>query len=269
MMILGTVGAFGFEDFPQPEVLSLYAAAGCGVVQAYRNRHEDISASGIRSICNDLGLRIDSLHAHFGDDLDPSSEDESLRAAVTPYYQREAEYCLQLGGDLAVVHPSPPRAPTTDVERRYAQLRKSFEELARVGEKTGVRFAFENMPAYHPIGADVGRLVEEIAAAGSDHVVFLLDVAHAHMTCGVVEAIRTGGRHIRYTHVCDNDGMTDAHRLPFRGNLPWYDCGRELRGVGYQGVFSLEVFESPEALRHLLSDEWRRKMGAVLNGEEG
>lgn len=267
MMTLGTVGAFGFEDFPQPEVLSLYASAGCKVVQAYRSRHEETPADRIRSICGGLGLKIDSLHAHFGDDLDPSSEDESVRGRVGPYYQREAEYCRQLGGELVVVHPSPPRAPTVDTERRYAQLRKSFEELARVGEKAGVRFAFENMPAYHPIGADVGRLVKEIAAAGSDRIVFLLDLAHAHMTCGVTEAIRAGGRHIQYTHVCDNDGISDSHRLPFRGNLPWHDCGRELGRVGYRGVFSLEVFERPEDLRRLLNDEWKRKMQAVLNGQ--
>jgi sugar phosphate isomerase/epimerase len=268
MMILGTVGAFGFDDFPQPEVLSLYAAAGCKVVQAYRNRHEDIPAAAIRSLCDGLSLRIDSLHAHFGDDLDPSSEDETLRAKIGPYYEREAEYCLRLGGSLVVVHPSPPRARTVDRERRYAQLRRSFDELARVGERLGVRFAFENMPAYHPIGADIPRLVKEIAATGSDSIAFLLDVAHAHMTCGVTEAIRAGGRHIQYTHVCDNDGVADSHKLPFRGNLPWYDCGRELRQIDYQGVFSLEVFESPEDLRRLLNDEWKRKMQAVLNGEE-
>jgi len=266
-MILGTVGAFGFEDFPQPEVLSLYASAGCKVVQAYRNRHEDIPPAAIRSVCDGLGLRIDSLHGHFGDDLDPSSEDETVRARIGPHYEREAEYCLRLGGELVVIHPSPPRAATVNVERRYAQLRRSFDELAGVGERLGVRFAFENMPAYHPIGSDVARLVKEISATGSDRITFLLDVAHAHMTGGVVEAIRAGGRFIRYTHVCDNDGTTDSHRLPFRGNLPWYDCGRALCDIGYQGVFSLEVFEPPEDLRRLLDDEWQRKMQAVLNGE--
>ncbi|HVP11329.1 MAG TPA: sugar phosphate isomerase/epimerase family protein [Phycisphaerae bacterium] len=268
MMTLGTVGAFGFEAFPQPEVLRLYARAGCEVVQAYRHRDKAIAAKEVVAVCGGLGLRIDSLHAHFGDDLDPSSEDEAARAAAVAYYEREAEYCRQLGGDLVVIHPSPPNAPPGDVEHRYAQLRKSFDEYARLGERTGVRFAFENMPGYHPVGADVRRLVDEIASVGSERVVFLLDVAHAHLTCGIGAAIDMAGRRIAYTHVCDNDGASDMHLLPYRGNLPWDECHEGLRRVGYNGVFLLEVFEKAEDLPGLLTEEWKRKMRVILNNRQ-
>jgi sugar phosphate isomerase/epimerase len=249
-------------------VLRLYAEAGCSVVQAYRPRDRVIPTQEITALCEGLGLRIDSLHAHFGDDLDPSNEDENLRAAAVRYYEGEAEYCSRLGGELVVIHPSPPHAPVGDMERRYAQLRKSFDEFARLGEKAGVRFAFENMPGYHPIGADVQRLVGEIVKAGSDRVVFLLDIAHAHLTCGIGPAIRAAGPHIAYTHVCDNDGISDTHLLPFRGNLPWDECGEGLHRVGYNGIFLLEVFEKTEDLPALLTDEWKRKMQVILNGRE-
>jgi fructoselysine 3-epimerase len=268
MMTLGTVGAFGFDDIPQPRVLSLYAGAGCKVVQAYRPRHKAIPAQDIASVCAALGLRIDSLHAHFGDDLDPSAEDEAARAAAVQYYESEAEYCRRLGGDLLVIHPSPPHAPPGDVEHRYAQLRKSFDEYARLGEKTGVRFAVENMPGYHPVGADVQRLVDEIARTGSPHVVFLLDIAHAHLTCGIGPAIRSAGPRIAYTHVCDNDGITDSHLLPCRGNLPWDECRDALHAVGYNGVFLLEVFEKADDLPHLLTEEWKRKIRHILDNAQ-
>jgi sugar phosphate isomerase/epimerase len=268
MMTLGTVGAFGFEDFPQPKVLQLYAQAGCEVVQAYRRRDKVIRAEDLTAVCAGAGLRIDSLHAHFGDDLDPSSEDEKARAAAVQYYEREAEYCRQLGGDLVVIHPSPPHALPGDIERRYSQLRKSFDGFARLGEKTGVRFAFENMPGYHPVGADVQQLVDEIVKTGSDRVVFLLDVAHAHLTCGIGPAIRMAGRHIAYTHVCDNDGVSDTHLLPFRGNLPWDECREGLHRAGYNGVFLLEVFEKAEDLPRLLTDEWKGKMRVILNNRQ-
>jgi sugar phosphate isomerase/epimerase len=268
MMTLGTVGAFGFEDFPQPAVLSLYARAGCRVVQAYRHRDKPIPARDIVAVCGSLGLTIDSLHAHFGDDLDPSNEDENARAAAIQYYEGEADYCRQLGGDLVVIHPSPPHAPAGDVEHRYAQLQKSFDEFARLGERTGVRFAFENMPGHHPVGADVRRLMDEIVKVGSDRVVFLLDIAHAHLTCGVGRAIGIAGRHIAYTHVCDNDGVNDTHLLPYRGTLPWDECREGLRQVGYNGVFLLEVFEKPDDLPRLLNDEWKGKMRVILNNRE-
>ncbi len=266
MMVLGTIGAFGFEDFDPPEVLALYAGAGCEVVQAYRNRQRDIGAGEILGVCGDLGMRIDSLHAHFGDDLDPSCEDERERAAAVAFYEREAEYCRALGGDLVVIHPSPPRATTGDIERRKEQLRKSLREFARLGERTGVRFAFENMPGYHPLGADVKWLVDEIAAVESEHLVFLLDIAHAHMTCGAPIAVKLAGRHLRYTHACDNDGLNDAHLLPFQGNLPWDECTAALHEIGYDGVFLLEVFQTADELRRLLTDDWKRRMKSLLSG---
>ena len=267
MMVLGTIGAFGFEDFDPPEMLALYAGAGCKVVQAYRNRQKDINAAEIRSVCDDLGLKIDSLHAHFGNDLDPSCEDEHARSAAVAFYETEAEYCRSLGGDLVVIHPSPPRATIGDINIRRDHLRKSMREFARLGEKTGVRFAFENMPSYHPIGSDVKRLVDDIAAVDSEHLVFLLDIAHAHMTCGAPIAVRIAGRHLRYTHACDNDGLNDTHLLPFSGNLPWDECAAALHGVRYDGVFLLEVFQTADTLRRLLTDEWKNRMERLLTGD--
>jgi sugar phosphate isomerase/epimerase len=266
MMQLGTIGAFGFDDFDPPEVLGLYAAAGCRVVQAYRNRSKAIAVGDIRRVCDDVGLTIDSLHGHFGDDLDPSSEDETIRSYTVDFYAFEADYVRQLGGDMVVVHPSPSHIPDGDLENRYGQLRKSCEELAETAERLGVRFAFENMPPYHPVGSDVPRLVKEIAAVGSDRIIFLLDTGHAHMTCGMKIAIEAAGRHLKYTHVHDNDGKNDTHVLPFRGTLPWDTLSSGFAQIGYDGVFLLEVFEKAGDLRRLLNDDWKRKIQAILAG---
>lgn len=265
MMTFGTIGAFGFDDFHPPEVIGLYAQAGCTVVQAYRNRLKNITAQDMVSVCRDLGLTIDSLHAHFGDDLDPSSEDDKVRAAAVELYAREGEFCLQLSGNLAVVHPSPPKMPVGNLEKRYSQLQKSFSDLARIGERMGVIFAFENMPAHHPVGGDVKRLVDEVVKAKSEHIVFLLDFGHAHMTCGIVQALKWAGPHMKYTHVHDNDGVNDTHVLPYRGTLPWDAAREELHRTGYEGVFLLEVFEKAPDLRRLLNDEWKGNVGKILN----
>lgn len=268
-MTLGTTGAFGFEDFHPPEVIGLYAAAGCTILQVYRNRQRAISPQDILAITRDLPVTIDSIHGHFGDDLDPSSEDEAARRATIALYESEAEYCLALGGDLVVVHPSPAHIPVGDLDGRYAQLRRSFDELARIGEALGVRFAFENMPPYHPVGGDVARLVQAVAAAGSDRIVFLLDTGHAHMTCGIVEGVRAAGGHLQYTHVHDNDGVHDTHNLPGRGTLPWNECAEAMHDVGYTGVFLLEVFEKTSDLRALLTDEWKAMIQGLLRPRAG
>jgi len=266
MMQLGTIGPFGFDDFNPPEILGLYAAAGCKVVQAYRNRAKNIPVADIRRVCDDVGMTIDSLHGHFGDDLDPSSEDETIRTYTVDFYAFEADYVRQLGGDVVVVHPSPGRVPEGDLEKRYGQLRKSLEELAETAARLGVRFAFENMPPYHPVGGDVPRLVKEIAAVNDERIIFLLDTGHAHMTCGIDTAVESAGRHLKYTHVHDNDGKNDTHILPFRGTLPWDRLSSGFARIGYDGVFLLEVFEKAADLRNLLNDEWKSRIQAVLSG---
>jgi sugar phosphate isomerase/epimerase len=264
MMTFGTIGAFGFDDFRPAEIIGLYAQAGCRLVQAYRNRERNITAGEILSVCGDLSVRVDSLHAHFGDDLDPSSEDEPPRRAAMELYRSEAEFCRQLGATVAVVHPSPRNAAAGNLERRYAQFRASLQDLARIGEQTGVVFAVENMPAYHPVGGDVRRLVEEIAAVNDPHVIFLLDFGHAHMTCGIADALKWAGPNLKYTHVHDNDGVNDTHMLPYRGTLPWDVARQGLHRIGYDGVFLLEVFEMADDLRRLLNPEWLGRMQAIL-----
>lgn len=266
MMTLGTTGAFGFEDFHPPEVLGHYSRAGCKVVQVYRNRQREFTPKDIVSVVNSVPLRIDSLHGVFGDDLDPSSEDEAARGFAVETYRREADFCQQIGGDLVVVHPSPARVPVESLDRKYAQLRRSFDELGKIGERMHQTFAFENMPPYHPVGNDVARLVGEIVACGHPRIVFLLDTGHAHMTGGIVPAVRTAGANIKYTHVHDNDGQVDTHLMPLRGTLPWDDFGDALHEVAYGGVFLLEVFEKTSDLPTLLTDDWRARIAGILNG---
>lgn len=265
MMQFGVTGAFGFDEFPQPAVLRHYTDVGCRVLQVYRNRTRPMAAREVLASISDLPLTIDSIHGHFGDDLDPSSEDEGLRRTTVELYKGEADWCKQLGGELVVVHPCPSNIAVGNVEKKYSQLRRSFDELARVGEATGVRFAFENMPPYHPVGHDVARLVKEVAACGSEQVVFLLDTGHAHMMGSIGAAVRAAGKHLKYTHVHDNDGKNDTHRMPYNGNLPWDECRDALHEIGYDGVFLLEVFESPADLPKLLTADWAKRLRGILN----
>lgn len=265
MMTLGTTGAFGFEEFHPPEVLGHYARAGCRVVQVYRNRLRHITPADITTVMADLPMRIDSLHGVFGDDLDPSAEDESLRRQTVDIYLREGDFCRQIGGDLVVVHPCPARVAVGSMEKKHTQLRKSFAELADAGAKMGVTFAFENMPPYHPIGSDVERLVKEISLVNDPRIVFLIDTGHAHMTCGIAKAIRMAGKLIKYTHVHDNDGQIDTHVMPYRGTLPWDDLREALHEVGYSGVFLLEVFEKTQDLPKLMNENWKANIRRILD----
>lgn len=169
---LGTIAPIGFKDFESPDWLRCFAALGCTHVQAYRNQAVDVSTERMKRYIEAGGMPCDSLHGVFGDEYDPSNPDESARRAAVEAFKREGELALELGGPLVVVHGATIRADGIDeAERaaRWAQLRKSIEQLGRFGERTGVRYAFENLPGYHAICHDVGELSACLADVAAPH----------------------------------------------------------------------------------------------------
>ena len=171
MVELGTTAPVGFEEFDPPRWLELMARLGCTVVQAYRNPSAEVTPEVIRQAIGGAGLTCDSLHGLFGDRYDPSSPDEEARLFTVEAMCREGDLCGRLGGSVVVVHCSPScqdaAVSLEHRQRRVDQLRRSIEELGRWGEQAGIRFAFENLPGYHPLGSDVGelaQLLEDVAA---------------------------------------------------------------------------------------------------------
>jgi len=264
VITLGTIGAFGFADFDPPEIIGLYRQLGATVVQAYRRRDSDITPAHIRAVCDDLGMGVDSMHGLFGEDLDPSSEDEAVRRRTIEVYRSEVAWIHALGGEMIVVHPAATEQPTASIEGRWTQLRRSFEDLAVIGQREQVVYAFENMPHEAQLGDDLPRLVDEVKRFGDPHVTFCLDTGHAHMTGDLCAAARLAGPILGHVHCSDNDGVADQHLLPFHGTAPWERMGEALAEIGFSDTFLLEVFEPADALRQAVAEGWRERFAAAL-----
>ncbi|MCD4824478.1 MAG: sugar phosphate isomerase/epimerase [Phycisphaerae bacterium] len=276
---LGTVAPVGFDDFADPAWLGCFRQLGCHSVQVYRNRHgNDASHSGevttrqIKEYLAAAELPCDSIHGLYGNDLDPSSPDETVRRAAVETFKSEGQLALELGGPLVVVHCSGvfPGQPSAEDKRiRYDQLRKSVEELGEFAQVSGIRYAFENLPPYHAVGSDVGKLAEMLRDINLPSIGMCFDVAHANLAGDPVAAAALAGDVMSYVHICDNNGLTDDHLMPFCGEIDWLGLAKQIAEANFDGVLMLETFYKLEQLRKLIDEGLGEKLAEFLTAAGG
>ena len=264
---LGTIAAIGFDDIPTDRQLPLFRELGCTVVQAYRNTQANVSLERMRQALASGGMPCDSLHGIFGEQYDPSAPLESARRFAVETFQAEGRLCLDLGGSLVVVHCSTIRREGISPDERLVrveQLKRSMEELGRYGQAAGVRYAFENLPAYHPLGSDVGELAAILRQVGAPNTGICFDCGHANMVGDVATAIRQGGDQIIYVHLSDNSGQADDHEMLTFGKIDAVAMARALREIRYSGTMMLEVFHSVDRLRQVIADGCAARLAKIL-----
>ncbi len=251
MARLATVAAFGFPDFNPPTLLSVYQRLGCTSLQFYRNVKNPPSVKEALDVARALGMTYDSIHGVFGPEHDPSSPDDAVRATAIETYRGEGELALQLGGTGVVVHPAPmcPDPPSiTDQSRigRVAPMRSSMEELARIGERLGVIYLIENIPANYYFGSQPRMLAQMIRQVDSPNLRMCFDTGHAHMTTGasVAQDLADCLDVISYFHINDNDRRLDAHLIPGQGTIDWPAVAAQIAKLPADTSVMLELFHS-------------------------
>ena len=264
---LGTVAPIGFDDFPRGAWLARLRRLGCTVVQAYRRQDAGLTAAEMRDYLDAGELPCDSLHGLFGASLDPSSPHEGLRRSTVETYRSEGRLALELGGSLVVVHCSPkassPIAPD-EYRRRLDALRSSAAELGRYGERIGVTYAFENLPADHGVGRDPAELAQLLEGLAAPNTAMCFDTGHALITGDPAAAIAACGRQIAYVHFSDNAGQADDHEMPTRGSMDTGAVADALAAAGFSGTLMLEVFQRIEALDEMIASGLAERLAEIL-----
>ena len=143
--------------------------------------------------------------------------------------------------------PDGQSAPPTDNQPDAA--RRSVEEIAALASDVNVRVALEVMPNKLSSAASICHLIEE-QLDGLD-VGVCLDYGHAHLMGDLGDAIETVSGHLWTTHVHDNDGRQDDHRVPFAGRIGWDAAIMETQKIGYDGVLMFEVADTGDPIEVL------------------
>jgi sugar phosphate isomerase/epimerase len=251
------------------EDLALFAEAGVGYVEICEAKLDAADPHPQLRALKESGLRVSSvqprLHSLFPDRPrpDPASPGERmlrLRGTIALFGRHFP------GATLVTITGA---APGGDYDLAYRTAVREYREIARVAADHGVRIALEplnpilmNADTFVCSLAQAGRIVDEV-----DHPQFgmFLDVWHFWEDAGAADQIRNYAGRIFGVHV--NDWRTprafgDRH-LPGEGVIPLVPLLRTIRGTGYTGAYTLEIFSELRLSGSLWADPRR----TVLEGK--
>jgi sugar phosphate isomerase/epimerase len=213
-----------------------------------------VEGAAVRRALDEAGV---TAVGHTSPHLPIASAFDELRERAHEILRRCFGVFAEAGVYLVNVHPDPMPSviPPAEVVGRNAD---AVASLARDAEAAGVRLMVENM------GRSFGT-VEQLAPLfeASPSALLHLDVGHAHLgrrseepnrTAALVEAF---GDRLAHVHVHDNLGLEDLHLPLGAGSVDWAGIVRVLRGAGYDGTVTLEIFSRTSPLVQASVALWR------------
>jgi len=171
-------------------------------------------------------LRVWSLHAPLFPDREmgragaPSINvlhpEKSRRIDAMDEIKRALETAEQIPFQNMVLHLGEREDGWSPRSIEYAIT--ALEHLGAFAAPLGVRILVENLTS-EPTTPE--HLVTILEMGHLNRVGVTLDLGHAHLTVGTLEAIATLGRRIASLHVHDNHGLKDEHLWPGDGTIDW------------------------------------------------
>jgi sugar phosphate isomerase/epimerase len=249
---------------PIQDVLGPIAEAGFRVLEISASKaHLDVTdpkrlESVVKRI-EGLGMRVHSMHAPFGPDIDFTSPDPDLRRNSLEAVQKCADGLQALGGKYYVIHPGGDDDHwSRERELRLARAVDGLERVWRWCSDRGLELVVET-PLPHLLGGrpeDFDRILDGIPVDGTG---VCLDTSHTHLAGTLLETPKRYSDRLVHVQASDNRGRYDDHLPPGEGKIPWADFVETLKRTGYRGVFMLEVSGSGNVQRDV-----RRAAEAVL-----
>jgi len=233
------------------------AGHGFETVEVFATRghfdyHDAHAIAQLAEWLSDAGLLFHSMHAPIVEAIrggkwvgaySIAAGDETKRKAAIAEIAATLKVAAIAPFNYLVVHlgiPDGQAAPVNDNQPDAA--RRSVEEIVALASGVNVRVALEVMPNKLSSAGAICHLIEE-QLEGLD-VGICLDYGHANLMGDLSDAIETVGGHLWTTHVHDNDGRRDDHRVPFAGRIDWDAAIMETQKIGYDGVLMFEVADT-------------------------
>jgi sugar phosphate isomerase/epimerase len=243
-------GVSQYTTWPQTfeEDLRLYREAGVEYVEICEAKLDSSDPHPQLRSLKDSGLKVSSvqprLHSLFPDF--PRPEPKSPRDRMLRFRDTIQLFGRYFPGTTLVTISG--AAPGGDYDSAYRTAAREYKEIARVAADHGVRVALEplnpilmNVDTFVCSLAQAGRIVEEV-----DHPGFgmFLDVWHFWEDAGAEAEIRKCSEKIFGVHI--NDWRTPRafgdRYLPGDGVIPLVALLKAIRGTGYSGAYTLEIF---------------------------
>lgn len=235
---------------PRPLDERVAELAACGIpcleVTWLGFPHWDVRRCGrIREALAEQGLRMRSIHAPFGTELNVLDRDPGLRLHALEAHLHMLPAVAALGAHVFVMHPG----REFKSGRPYSELIDSgVDAVSQVtvrAAELGVEVALENVLPAHALGSHES-IVEVVDRADHPSLGICLDTGHANVVSTVEDALQHFGSRINHVHLHDNNGRSDEHLCPGLGSIDWPPVLEGLKRVGFEGPLTLECRPPPD-----------------------
>ncbi len=190
-------------------------------------------ARKLKQIGLDNGITCNQSHAPFPADF------PEIRGVLS----RAIECTAEAGGKICIIHPIGSYSPEQNGEL--------YAEVLPFAKQCGVKIAVENMwnwnskekHACFSACSNPEHFCATVDYLNDPDVIACLDIGHASMMgmgTDPITMIQALGHRLQALHIHDTDCWNDSHQIPFSMNIPWEPVVRTLKGIDYQGDFTLE-----------------------------
>ena len=182
-----------------------------------------------------LGMRL-SVH--------PWVEWENLsEAELLARYRALIGRCIRMEAQEINMHLHFLASRGQGMRRVFAATDPCVEML----EQANATLLYENVPEHgaRELGSEAMDFEKLFGHYGSESPVKLnIDTGHAHIMHQIAPLTEDYGDRWRYTHIHDNDGLSDLHKAPGAGTLDFAAFAERSKQAGYTGVLMMEFHET-------------------------
>jgi sugar phosphate isomerase/epimerase len=234
-----------------PGHLDNFRRAGAEAIEIFaaRGHFDYIDRQHVKEIgawFKDTGVVLNSMHspmyfdAEWGRGGEPPiniiDRDKKNRVNSTDEIKRALETAEQVPFRFLVQHIG--TSGEDDDGHKFEAALSSLEHLHAFAKPLGVKILIENIP--NDLSTPE-KLDEIIKTLHYDDMGVCFDFGHAHMMTIVEQAWDVVSRHVRSTHVHDNNRDKDEHLFPGEGSIDWTDAMRLLSSAPHVPPLLLEV----------------------------
>lgn len=235
------------QRLPLPEQVDIVAKAGCQVIEPWVRDIRQFSEKGgsladIKKKVADFGMTVENAIGF----CDWCVDDDAQRARGMEQMKRDMALVAQLGSKRIA---APPGAAAGVAGMDLRKIADRYRQVLEMGREAGV------VPQLEIWGSakTLGRMSEAAFVAiesGHPDACVLLDMFHLYKSGMPLTGIRLlSGLALHVFHMNDypadppREKATDADRIyPGDGIAPLATVLRDMRGAGFHGVLSLELF---------------------------
>jgi sugar phosphate isomerase/epimerase len=221
--------------------VSLFASTGFDYIDLtleYPKAHIDvIDKKETLKLLKDSGLGVVGHTTYY---LPFASPIIALRQAAIEDVIKTLAFFKEAGAATVTVHPDS-GVGTMESKISVSLNALSFKIISDEAAKHDLTIVVENMPGIFSSVEAVGTILSTVPGLR-----FHLDVGHAFVRGNKFRHLLAAFKDkIAHVHLSDNRTRDDDHMPIGAGNINWADVIPAIKGIGYDGTITLEVF-SPD-----------------------